>query len=180
MMLKVMSRPTVLLIGALSLTAGWLVGTSASPKQQDAPAAGPRSGPRPLGMSADAAPFTRQLRERLDSKPARTPSVGRNPFVFGARRPSVVARDSEEPLAAPPPLPLALPAPPAPQFRLSGIASSQQDGVSVLTAIVNDNGSLAFVKMGDKLSNGFTVVRVDETAVVIADAGGVPRTLRLP
>ncbi len=56
---------------------------------------------------------------------------------------------------------------------------NRQDDVEVFTAIVNDNGSLVFVKAGDALSNGYTVVRVEETTVVIADAAGVEQTLRL-
>lgn len=183
MMVTAMAPRTVLLIGAISLTAGWLVGTSTSSSRQDAPVVGQRSVPRPLGRPANVAPLTRQLRERLDSQPVRTPSPGRNPFVFGARQPSAPSRHREgaaaTPAEAPPPAPFPI-EPPPPQFRLSGIASSQQDGVAVLTAIVNDNGTLAFVKTGDKLSNGFSVVRVDETAVVIVDAAGVTQTLRLP
>ena len=49
--------------------------------------------------------------------------------------------------------------PPAPIFKLSGIASSSESGVAVLTAIVIDNGAMVFVKAGDKLSNGYSVVR---------------------
>lgn len=179
-----MAPRTVLLIGAISLAAGWLVGTSTSSSRQDAPAARERSGPRPLGGAATVAPLTRQLRERLDAQPVRTPSPGRNPFVFGARQPAAAARGRETSVAAPEmtaPAPAPFPSePPPPQFRLSGIASSQQDGTTVLTAIVNDNGTLAFVKTGDKLSNGYSVVRVDDTAIVIVDAAGITQTLRLP
>ena len=182
MMPKVTTAQTVLLIGALSLTAGWLVGTSTSSNQnrQDAAAARQPSGPRPLGSAANVAPFTRQLRERLDTQPVRTPSVGRNPFVFSARRPAMVIRQTEEPMAAsapPSPMPFT---PPPPQFTLSGIASSQEGGATVLTAVVNDNGTLAFVKSGDKLSNGFSVVSVADTGIVIVDAAGVTQTIRLP
>lgn len=183
-MVRAMAPRTVLLIGAISLTAGWLVGTSTSTSRQDAPAARERSGPRPLGSTATVAPFTRQLRERLDSQPVQTPSPGRNPFVFGARRPAVTSRHREASAAEPAgaaAMPAPVPAgPPPPQFRLSGIASSQQDGATVLTAIVNDNGALAFVQAGDKLSNGYSVVRVGDTAIVIVDATGVTQTLRLP
>ena len=182
MMPKVTTAQTVLLIGALSLTAGWLVGRSAWSNQdrQDVAAARQPSGPRPLGSAANVAPFTRQLRERLDTQPPRTPSVGRNPFVFSTRRSATVLRQTEEPMAASAP-PLAMPyTPPPPQFKLSGIASSEEGGATVLTAMVNDNGTLAFVKSGDKLSNGFSVVRVDDTGIVIVDAAGVTQTLRLP
>jgi hypothetical protein len=177
-----MKPRTVILIGALGLTAGWLGGATTSSNQQNATGSVNR-GPRPLGMeSAPAAPLTRELRERLDAQPTPPPSRGRNPFTFGARG----ARRSTEPVARRPELSFEPPAapvtvePPPLRFRLSGIASSVKDGVSVLTAIVNDNGAMAFVKTGDRLSNGFTVVRVDETSVVIADATGVTQTLRLP
>ena len=70
--------------------------------------------------------------------------------------------------------------PPAPMFRLSGIASNQQDGTTVLTAIIIDNGVMVFAKTGDKLSNGHMVVRVDEASVILADSAGITQTLRLP
>ena len=70
--------------------------------------------------------------------------------------------------------------PPVPQFKLSGIAASVEAGATVLTAIINDSGALAFVKAGDKLSNGFSVVSVADSGIVIVDAAGVTQTLRLP
>lgn len=181
-MLKNLAPGTVLLIGALSLTAGWLAGSSSSSDQQQGSAtARPRTGPRPIGSPADAAPFTRQLRQRLDTQPARVPSTGRNPFVFGVRRAPSVARYSDEPVAAPAPPPVAVPfTPPAPQIKLSGIAASQEGGATVLTAIISDNGALAFVKTGDKLPNGATVIKIEETGVVIMDAAGITQTIRLP
>ena len=71
-------------------------------------------------------------------------------------------------------------APPAPIFRLSGIASNTENGVVVLTAIVIDNGTMVFAKAGDKLSNGYSVVRLDEQSITLVDASGVTQTLRLP
>jgi hypothetical protein len=72
------------------------------------------------------------------------------------------------------------PDPPAPIFKLSGIAASQLDGSTVLTAIVNDNGAVVLAKAGDRLSHGYSVVRVDETSITLIDAAGVTQTLRLP
>jgi len=71
-------------------------------------------------------------------------------------------------------------APPVPIFRLSGIASNKENGVIVLTAIVIDNGTMVFAKAGDKLSNGHSVVRLDEQSITLVDASGVTQTLRLP
>lgn len=171
---------TVLLIGALSLAVGWWAGTSTTSNQlQEAPAALQRSGARPSASADDVAPFTGQLRQRLDARPPRTPSIGRNPFTFSSRRPSPVALQRAETMADTVSVPVPF-TPPAPQFKLSGIAVQQDAETVVLTAIINDNGSLAFVKTGDKLSNGFSVIRVDETTVVIIDTAGVTQTLRLP
>lgn len=186
-MLKNLAPGTVLLIGALSLTAGWLAGgASSSNPQQSSAGARPRSGPRPLGSAAEAAPFTRQLRERLDTQPARTPARGRNPFVFGARRAPGASSYRERPAAEPSPAePVAAGEPvsfaaPVPQIKLSGIAASQDGGVTVLTAIINDNGALAFVKTGDKLPSGATVIKIEETGVVLMDPAGITQTIRLP
>ena len=182
-MLKNLTPGTVLLVGALSLTAGWLAGTSSSQQEPAAVDGRARSGPRPLGSPASVAPHTRQLRERLETQPARIQGGGRNPFVFGARRAPVAAQRSDEPTAMP--LAEAVPAPepytpPAPQIKLSGIAASQEGDARVLTAIVSDNGALAFVKTGDRLPSGATVIKVEETGIVIMDAAGITQTIRLP
>jgi len=110
------------------------------------------------------------------------PSRGRNPFVFSTRAPRPSAFRERGPELAPapaiaPPLPMAAP---LPVFRLSGVASTVQDGVAVLTAILNDNGAMVFAKAGDKLSRGYTVVRVEEMSVTLSDVDGVTQTIRLP
>jgi len=180
-MLKNLTSGTVLLVGALSLTAGWLAGSASSQQEPDAAAGRSRSGPRPLGSPAPVAPHTRQLRERLETQPARVQGGGRNPFVFEARRAPAATQRSDEPMAAPPVAAVPLPyVPPAPQIKLSGIAASQEGDASVLTAIVNDNGALAFVKTGDKLPSGATVITVEETGIVIMDAAGITQTIKLP
>ena len=130
--------------------------------------------PRPP-VSAPATQFTQQLRERL--KTPVTPERGRNPFVYGARHSSAPVRREE--LAAVEAAPES-PAPPSPMIKLSGIAASQQDGTTVLTAIVNDNGAVVLAKAGDRLSNGYSVVRVEEMSITLVDAAGVTQTLRLP
>jgi type II secretory pathway component PulC len=107
--------------------------------------------------------------------------VGRNPFVFGARRAPSVARDREEPVAPEPPSPPPVPfTPPAPQIKLSGIAASKEGDVTVLTAIITDNGALAFVKVGDKLPSGATVIKIEDTGVILMDPAGITQTIRLP
>jgi hypothetical protein len=176
-----MIRPrTVVLIGTISLSAGWMAGTMSSPATQEAPAQR-RAGPHPLGSPATSvAPYTAQLRRKLDEQP-RSPVPGRNPFVFGSRGAfsAPPMRRDERQASEPEPPPAPAP-PPLPAFKLSGIAASEKDGAVVLTAIVIDNGSMVFVKAGDTLSGGHSVLRVEEKAIVIADAGGVEQVLRLP
>ena len=176
-----MQPRTVGLIVAAALATGWLMGGGATPQEPPVDRSRGQSSVRPLGTSpTPVAPYTSKLRERLKDQPA-TPERGRNPFVYGARgasRPAVSGRRPAEPeVATPEPAPFV---PPAPTFRLSGIASNLQDGTTVLTAIIIDNGVMVFAKTGDKLSNGHMVVRVDETSVILADSAGVTQTLRLP
>jgi len=165
------------LMVAAALAAGWFGATvtqNAAPQQTRV-----SSGVRPVG-SPVTVPHAAKLRERLTEPPM--PARGRNPFVFGSRVPSRASsfRDrSTEPDLAPPPAPVPLP-PPLPVIRLSGIASDTTDGVTVFTAILNDNGALVFAKAGDKLSNGHSVVRVEELSVTIIDSAGVTQTIRLP
>ena len=163
------------LIVSTALAAGWL---GASVTQQPTPA---QSASRPVAKPAEPMRVTpaEKLRERLAEPPL--PSRGRNPFVYGTRTAPVI-RDhqqhgDENVVPPPPPEPSA---PPPPIFKLSGIASNTENGVAVLTAIMSDNGLMVFVKAGDKLSNGYTVVRIDEMSAMIVDASGVTQTLRLP
>jgi len=161
---------------AAALAAGW-VGASLT---QSAP---PQQAPRPSASVRPVetqVPRAEKLRERLVVPPL--PSRGRNPFVFAPRTTGI--RDHQQhgaediaPAPAPPAVPLP---PPMPVFKLSGIASSAQDGTTVLTAIIIDNGSMVFATAGDKLSNGYSVLRIDEMSVTLTDATGITHTIRLP
>ena len=164
------------LMVAAALATGWLGASltqDAAPAQSSSP-----SGPRPLGAPA-AMPRAENLRQRLSEPPL--PNRGRNPFVYGARAPMrSSARDQQyEPVDAPP-LAVAPYVPPMPVFKLSGIASNAEGGATVLTAILNDNGAMVLAKAGDTLSNGYSVVRIEETSVTIVDATGITQTIKLP
>jgi len=168
------------LMVAVSLTVGWM---GSSLTQNSAPAQAPSERTlRPLGGQPVGPPQAEVLRQRLNEPPM--PSRGRNPFVYSSRapRPSAYRDREREPEAAPapvmaPPMPIAAP---LPVFRLSGVASTVEDGVAVFTAILNDNGAMVFAKAGAKLSRGYTVVRVEEMSVTLSDADGVTQTIRLP
>jgi hypothetical protein len=183
MMWKTMQTRTVVLIGSLSLAAGWLFGTTTVSQSPSAPvggAAGVRRDPRPLGSPPQepAAPYTEQLRLRMQEVP-RSPSPGRNPFSFGSRRKPVApapnrAIESPSMTEAPPPV-----LPQRPRFTLSGIASSERDGKTTLTAILTDNGTLLFATVGEKLAGGYSVTGITETTMVIADPSGAEQTITL-
>lgn len=163
------------LIVSTALAAGWL---SASLTQPTAPAQSPAASSSLRAVDAEPVPRAETLRDRLTDPPL--PSRGRNPFVYGSRSVTRSIRDHQQhgdEAVTPPPMPVI---PPAPIFKLSGIASSSESGVAVLTAIVIDTGAMVFVKAGDKLSNGYSVVRIDETSATLVDASGVTQTLRLP
>jgi hypothetical protein len=176
-MAVVQSTRSVGLLVVAALAAGWL-GSSISQSLSQTPSAPAQSGVRALG-TGPAVPRVETLRERMADPPL--PSRGRNPFVYGARRPaaSTSYRDRADEAVAATSAPVIL-APPAPVFRLSGIASTTEGGVAVLTAIVIDNGSMVFAKAGDKLSRGYSVVRVEDASITIADASGITQTLKLP
>ena len=173
------SSRTVVMVASLALLAGWF-GASVTQNVSRGQTAPVRRTIRPIGTSAATPPTAEKLRERKSDAPL--PERGRNPFVYGSRtsRPGPVKyRDSSETPVVTQPADTVV-APPAPIFRLAGIATDVKDGVTVLTAILNDNGSIVFVKGGEKLSNGYSVVRVEEQSVTLIDSQGVTQTIKLP
>jgi hypothetical protein len=179
--MAVMTRQFVTLLVGGALAVGWLSGSmtrSADPAQAGGAAS---SRPRPVGSPPTIVQQSERLRQHMAQPPQ--PGRGRNPFLYGSRaplRPSPSRGDRENMPAVLPPQPIAPPAPHLPVFKLTGMASTTEGGASVLTAILNDNGAMVFVKAGDKLSNGYSVVRVEETSVTLVDADGVTQTIRLP
>ena len=174
--MKAMRPRTVALVALLSLAAGWLGSSAVSPRAPAAQPTGASRGPRPVGSPETPAPYTEQLRMKLQTQP-RSPSPQRNPFVFGDRRAPAPRR--VEP--GPAPMPVAPPRPvvAGPMFSLSGVASSTVDGQMVRTAIISAPPSLVFAKAGDVLPGGYKVTRVEETFALIMDASGVEQTIRL-
>ena len=177
-MIFAMSPSTVgRFVVATAAAAGWYISGSVTQDPVDVRAPQP-SVARPTSSSAiPDSGFNEKLRDRMKQPPM--PRRGRNPFAYGARyaAPAAAAPGS---LAEPAPAPPVQIEPPLPVFKLSGIAATQVNGAKVLTAIIIDNGTLVFAKAGDKLSNGHSVVSVDEMSVTLIDAAGVTQTLRLP
>lgn len=164
-----------------ALLTGWM---SASLTQAPPPAQSSRAGStlRPIGASPTLVQQAERLRQHMAQPPQ--PARGRNPFAYGPHVPLHTSSTDHGARAADPPpqmaMPIAPPPPPLPVFKLSGIASTVEGGAAVFTAIINDNGVMAFVKAGDKLSRGYSVVMVEEKSVTLADAQGVAQTIRLP
>jgi hypothetical protein len=163
------------LVSTISLVGGWWAGSVSVAPATHAAQTPPR-GPRPIGVTDTPAPLTQQLRLKLDT-PRRAPSPARNPFVFAARRPAVPAPRTvgrgAEPAAELAPLPAS---PARASFTLSGIAATGDDR----TAIVSAGGSLVFVKAGESLPGGYTVARVEDAALVVLDAAGAEKVVKLP
>jgi hypothetical protein len=178
MMATGMRTRTVVLIGLAALAVGWLAGSTTASREAQSQSTAPR-GPRPLGSAPSVTPYTEQLRLRLQAQP-RSPEPGRNPFVFGSRRPlGATARratdvESAASAAEPVPVPAA-----RPRFVLSGIASDIVAGSTIYTGILTDNGVLTFVMAGQALAGGYTVASVDELSVVLVDSEGREHVLRL-
>jgi hypothetical protein len=173
----------VTLVGGLGLTLGLAVGGRLPGQSPDALQGRPSAGPRPLGTAPVAvAPLTEQLRLRLEQKPP-APRPDRNPFAFSARHPNpALSGGAEAPVTpapvAEPPVPVEPPRP-GDEFRLTGMASTQEPDGLVWTAIVHDGQGLLYVRRGDALPGGFEVADVQETWITLRDASGGERTLRL-
>lgn len=169
----------VALVGILGLAAGWGLGDWNGAAREARNQEQRSAGPRPLGVeSVPVAPRAQELRLRLQ-RPIEAPVPARNPFVFGGRtiRPSASRGASAgAPLdvsadAAPGSEPLPTIAA-GPVLALSGIATERTGDAAVLTAMISDGQTLHFVKAGDALPGGYTVVAVDATQVTLRGAGG--------
>lgn len=179
-----MDLRTVVLVGALGLAAGWVLGGREAVNPQ-APTPSVSRGPRPIGVETPAipTPSSRDLRRKLERQ-TEHPRPTRNPFVFGGRRPpndAVAPVDAGQPATPASESPAeASPTPVGSVYRLAGVASSGEGETLVRTAVVSGGPSPLMVKKGDTLPDGWTVAEVQEAAVVLVDGLGGQRVLRLP
>jgi hypothetical protein len=172
-----MTRTTfkVLWFSGGGILATWLaVSPPADGVPANSPAAAvrrPAAGSEPDALNAQAA----RLRERTALVTLR-PST-RNPFRFGAPKPSprsATPRELAVSEAAVPPAMPAVPRPPA--LKLSGVA--QKAGKR--TAIISGEGQIYLVGEGDSVAGRFTVEKIDPEAVLLRDADGSEQRLVLP
>jgi hypothetical protein len=170
-----MSQQTLGLVGAACLVAGWMLASTASP-----PVAQTQAGPaRRAAPAAPAMPVPTfdTLHQRLDQAPP-APQPQRNPFTFEPRRPDARrAAPAPEAAWAPDADP---PAPPAaPRLQLVGVAADLTDAGIIRTAILSNGREMWLLTVGGQLPDGRTIVRVEDDAVVLADALGQELVLRL-
>lgn len=162
---------TVMVIGAVCLTIGWLLASTLSP-----PVARLQSLPerQPPGRAAtEEAPFAEQLRLR-HREAVVAPALRRNPFRFGDRE-----REPLFEVPQPPQMSAAAPAspgpPPAPALTLAGIGITGDER----TAILTDGSNVQIVKVGDSVL-GYEVVEVTEGSVTLVAPSGSRLLLNLP
>jgi hypothetical protein len=169
-----MTRTTLkaLWFGGGGVLATWL---AVSPPENGVPPSSPaaairRAAPEngPDALNAQAA----RLRERTIQTTLRP--VTRNPFRFGAPKPSPRSATPRELTVSVPPAMPGAPGPPA--LKLSGIA--QKAGAR--TAIITGDGQIYLVGEGDSVAGRFTVEKVDPEAVLLRDADGSEQRLVLP
>lgn len=169
----------VALLGAVCLTTGWLLASIVTPPVARVQSLPERRNAPSAGDDATPAPFSEQLRWRLQQAPA-APSPRRNPFVFGERTtsPSLVPLARQTPPAA------AVSDVPAgfavvgPGVSLSGIGVTGTPDGDLRTAVLSDGMTVYLVKTGQSVV-GYTVTEVTEGSVTLTDRAGTPYVLRL-
>ena len=88
----------------------------------------------------------------------------RNPFRFGADRPTASA--GFEPAEAPPPAEVPIPAvPPAPTVSLAGIAEDQVEQRVERTAILSSPDGVLLVHEGEDVLGQYRVAKIESEAV---------------
>jgi hypothetical protein len=176
-----MPPKSVALIGAASLTTGWLLASLLAPPVAKVQTLPDRRAAARQATPVDESPtaFSEQLHLRLQHAPT-APTPRRNPFAFGARSRErtaspAAARTVEAPIADAP----TVTGPVRPRFSLSGIAiANSTDGGEVRTGILSDGQTVHLVKSGDSIG-GYTVVDVSESTVTLSDASGARFVLNL-
>jgi Tfp pilus assembly protein PilP len=172
------SRRTLWVLLAGAVVTGWCSASIVAP-----PSAGTQTLPARRTPAAGVAvipPIPLAL-----TVPRTAPTGQRNPFAFGTTRAAVAAGTSGARGAddiAPPPaeafVPTAAPALPDLDqgWRLIGFATE----AAGRTAILAGPDGVVFVRLGDRLANGRTVLDLTETTVTLGRESSPPLVLRLP
>jgi hypothetical protein len=132
------------------------------------------------GVSAAASDIEQEasrLQARLQQESFyRAPA--RNPFRFVDRR-ATAALAAAAPLDETPPAPVVAAPPPLP-VKLAGIASDEEPGGTVRTAILSTPNGVVLARVGDEVMGLFRLSSVDEDGVdLVTIADGVPVRLTL-
>jgi hypothetical protein len=153
----------------------WAAAAATSPSPQTAP-----TPPRVAQAPADSASLQSEiarLHERL--RPDTTPLQQRDLFRYGgapARTTPMVAAPADQVTLAPAPI-----VPPAPVYKLIGLAEDQTADAVVRTAIISGRGEVFVVKVGDRVGDRYRVSRIAADVVeLVDDSGSAPLRLPLP
>ncbi len=133
-----------------------------------------RFGVAPTSQEPPVQPYAERLRLRLREAP-QAPTPRRNPFLFEQR--TLTTSPVSAPRAVVEQAPREMLA--GPEFELAGVATSQTGAELVRTAVVSVRGDVLLVRPGDRLPGGYTVARVEEDALIVADASGRELVLHL-
>jgi hypothetical protein len=124
------------------------------------------------------------LNAQADQLRARTRMVmlrpsTRNPFRFTASKPIAPTRDRSD-VPAPAAVESFVPvAPPAASLTLAGVATTNTPDGARRTAVISGDARIYLVAAGDSVAGQYTVITVEEDAVLLRDAIGSELRLAL-
>ena len=151
-------------VSGATVLAGWFASTPPA----NAPSAGAPALAQALSRRGAPAPDIEREATRLQGRVRREVAYAqpeRNPFRFGATRPTVSAEVDEPEVAMPGGT--STPAPPPPLLSLSGIAEDQIEQRVERTAIVSAPAGVLFLHEGDDVLGQYRVTRIESEAVVL-------------
>src|SRR5687768_13581949 len=172
-----MTRTTLkaLWFGGGGILATWLAvspnhGVPAQPPAASVRRSGIEKEPTPEELTSQAS----RLRNRSGAAALR-PST-RNPFKYSSTKSSAPSAPRERSIKVAAIAPVVPAAPVGPILKLSGIA--QKAGKR--TAIISGDGQLYLANEGDSVAGRYTVVTIDQEAVLLRDVAGAEQRLVLP
>jgi hypothetical protein len=145
--------------------AAWLAAAATSGVRESAAPIPERPSPIDANGNALAAEIARLHEHLRPSASPRQPS--RNLFTY-APRPSA-APALPPPVSKPALVEAPASRPPAPAFKLPGIAEDTASGTTVRTAIISSAGQLFLAKEGDAVTPRFRVVKISGEVVELVD-----------
>ena len=117
-----------------------------------------------------------QVRTRQETEYREYREPSRNPFRFGARPAAARAPVSQPAVTEPP---AAVPVPPPPSIKVSGIETNTVEGVKQRSALLITSAGVVKVREGDAVGAEYHVARIEDDAVDLVAADGSHRRISL-